>query len=386
MRPLPLPRNSVRLEKPPEASAATPASPIHPAGRALSAWPAWLGWRARPRLCVVVLGVAAVLVMLWALGSGAMTLGWREILDSLWNGWRREGVRNDALIWSLRLPRIVMGFVAGGALGICGAALQGLFRNPLADPALIGVSGGGAMGAAFAIVLGVPKALAALPYAALYSVPLAAFAGAFVATAIVYSVSTWQGQVQVATLLLAGIAINAIAASVVGWLTFMASDAQLRELSFWSLGSVGGASWRTLAGCFPFVLVSLVLLLFYARPLNMLALGESNARHMGAPVEAMKRVIVIAATLSVGAVVSFTGTIGFIGLVAPHLFRFLGGPDHRWALPGSFLMGGCLLCAADVVARVAAPPVEIPVGIVVATLGAPFFLFLLMREKKRGGG
>ncbi len=345
-----------------------------------------LGWRTRPRLLVIALGLASIAILFWSVGSGAMAISWNEILDSLWNAYGREGHRNDALIWNLRLPRILMGFAAGGALGICGAALQGLFRNPLADPALIGVSGGGALGAAFAIVLGVPKFLAGIPLLSLYSVPLAAFAGAFAATALVYSVATWQGQVQVATLLLAGIAINAIAGSIIGWFTFMATDAQLRELSFWSLGSVGGASWESLAGSVPFVAVALFLLLFYARPLNALALGESNAKHMGAPVESMKRGIVIATALAVGAVVSFTGTIGFIGLVAPHLFRLVGGPDHRWVLPGSFLMGGCLLCVADVIARVAAIPAEIPVGIVVSTIGAPFFLFLLMSEKKRNGG
>ena len=345
-----------------------------------------LGWRTRPRLLVIALGLASIAILFWSIGSGAMAVTWAEIFDSLWNGFAREGNQNDALIWKLRLPRIIMGFVAGGALGICGAALQGLFRNPLADPALIGVSSGGAVGAAFAIVLGIPSFLASVPFLALYSVPLAAFAGAFAATAVVYSVATWQGQVQVATLLLAGIAINAIAASIIGWFTFIASDTQLRELSFWSLGSVGGASWENLAGCVPFVVIALAILFFYARHLNALALGESNARYMGVPVEAMKRGIVIATALAVGAVVSFTGTIGFIGLVAPHLFRLVGGPDHRWVLPGSFLVGGCLLCVADVVARVAAIPAEIPVGIVVSTLGAPFFLFLLMREKRRNGG
>jgi len=347
---------------------------------------ACLDWRTRPRFFVVALAVAVSLVLLWSLGSGAMPLGWGEILDSLWNGYGREGYRNDALIWNLRLPRILMGFVAGGALGVCGAALQGLFRNPLADPALIGVSAGGSLGAACAIVLGVPHFLGGIPIVSLYAIPFAAFLGALAATAVVYSVATWQGQVQVATLLLAGIAINATTGAAIGWFTFLASDAQLRELSFWSLGSVGGANWQSLAGCVPFVALALGILLWYARPLNALALGESNARHMGAPVEAMKRGIIIATTLAVGAVVSFTGTIGFVGLVAPHLFRMLGGPDHRWVVPGSFLMGGCLLCVADVIARMAAIPAEVPVGIVVSTLGAPFFLFLLLREKRRSGG
>lgn len=333
-----------------------------------------------------VLGLLSGVILFWSIGSGAMPIGWGEILEGMRHGFDREGNRHDALIWYLRLPRVLLGFLAGGALGMCGAALQGLFRNPLADPGLIGVSGGGALGAAAAIVVGVPEFFGNWPLLSIYGVSLAAFLGAFLATALVYSVATWQGQVQVATLLLAGIAINAISGAAIGWFSFMASDAQLRELTFWSLGSVAGASWENLAGTAPFVIAAMVIIPLFARSLNALALGESNARHMGAPVDAMKRWVVVATALAVGAIVAVTGAIGFIGLVAPHLFRLVGGPDHRWVLPGSFMMGGCLLCVADIVARVAAIPAEIPLGVVVSTIGAPFFLFLLLREKRRSGG
>lgn len=335
---------------------------------------------------MLALTACSVVILFWSIGSGAMDISWREIWEGLMHGFNREGNRYDALIWYLRLPRVLLGFLAGGALGICGAALQGLFRNPLADPGLIGVSGGGALGAALAIVIGIPEFLGNWPILSLYGVSFSAFIGAFLATALVYYVATWQGQIQVATLLLAGIAINAIAGAAIGWFSFMASDAQLRELTFWSLGSVAGASWESLSGTAPFVLAAVVILPLFARSLNALSLGESNARHMGAPVDAMKRWVVIATALAVGAMVAVTGVIGFVGLVAPHLFRIIGGPDHRWVLPGSFMMGGCLLCVADIAARVAAVPAEIPLGVVVSTIGAPFFLFLLMREKRRGGG
>ncbi len=348
---------------------------------ALSALP---GWQTRPRWLVLLLVVVAAVVLVGSLGAGAFSISWSETLEAFRSGFASAD-RNHAVIWKLRLPRILLGFAAGGALGICGAALQGLFRNPLADPALIGVSGGGALGAVAAIVLGVPGFFKAMPLVSLYAIPLAAFVGALVATAVVYRVATWQGRVRVTTLLLAGIAINAVAGSAIGWFSFVASDVQLRELSFWSLGSVGGASWDALGGAVPLLVLALLILPRYAGPLNALALGESNARQMGAPVEEMKRGVVIAVALAVGGVVAFTGIIGFIGLIAPHLFRLAGGPDHRWLLPGSFLIGGCLLCGADVIARVAVAPAEIPVGIIVSSVGAPFFLYLLLREKKRGG-
>ncbi|HWL51597.1 MAG TPA: iron ABC transporter permease [Chthoniobacteraceae bacterium] len=349
--------------------------------KTVSTWP---GWYSRPRWLVLALALLAGGVLFGSLGAGAFSISWSETLAAFRDGFASAD-RQHAVIWQLRLPRILLGFVAGGALGICGAALQGLFRNPLADPALVGVSGGGALGAVAAIVLGVPGFLQGLPLVSLYAVPAAAFVGALVATAVVYRVATWQGRVRVATLLLAGIAINAVAGSAIGWFSFVADDVQLRELSFWSLGSVGGASWEALGASVPLLLLALAVLPRYARSLNALALGESNARQMGAPVEEMKRGVVVAVAMAIGGVVAFTGIIGFIGLIAPHLFRLAGGPDHRWVLPGSFLIGGCLLCGADVIARVAVAPAEIPVGIIVSSVGAPFFLFLLLREKRRGG-
>lgn len=345
---------------------------------------------ASPRWGVFGLALGSVVIMVVSLGAGALSISWWEALGALWRGacgfpGEETLAVQDAVIWQLRLPRIMLGFLAGGVLGLCGAALQGLFRNPLADPALIGVSGGGALGAVAAIVLGTPALAGRGPWwLSFYLAPAAAFLGALVVTMAVYRIAHWEGQVRVGTLLLAGIAMNAIAGAAIGWLSYVATDSQLRELSFWNLGSVASGGWEGLVGCAPCVLLALLTLPRYARALNAIALGEANARYMGIDVRATKRGVVIASALGVGAVVSVTGGIGFVGLIAPHLFRLMFGADHRWVLPGAFLLGGAILCLADLVARVAVAPAEIPVGIIVSTVGAPFFLGLLLREKRRG--
>ncbi len=281
-----------------------------------------------------------------------------------------------AVFWNLRLPRVVLGFLSGGILGICGASLQGLFRNPLADPALIGISGGAALGAVIAIVTG-----GSLAIGSPWILPFAAFSGALGATIAVHMIATAKGRVMVSTLLLAGIAINAVSGAAMGWLIYGASDQQLRDFTFWSLGSLSGAGWPSLIFCLPFSAAALLLLVFRGRALNALSLGEGDAWHLGAPVEGMKISILVASALGVGAITAFTGTIGFIGLVAPHVVRIAGGADHRFVLPASFLAGGLLLSIADVAARMVRIPAEIPIGVVVATVGAPFFLMLLLRGR-----
>ncbi len=340
-----------------------------------------LHWRTRPVWVLAVLVAISVVALFWSIGSGPVPLTWGEIAHALSGSGSEQA---SALIWKLRLPRAVLAFVAGGVLGLCGAALQGLFRNPLADPGLIGISAGGTLGAVTAIVTGFPVLLEGIPRGPLLALPLAAFTGALLATAAVYRIAAWHGRIQVATLLLAGVAVNAIAGSMIGWLTFIATDGQLRDLTFWSLGSVGGASWENLAACAPFLLGAMLILPRHARALNAMALGEANARHMGVAVERVKRAIVLSTALAIGAVVAFTGAIGFVGLIGPHLFRLAAGPDHRWVFPGAFFTGGSLLAVADVIARTVVAPAEIPVGIIVATVGAPFFLFLLLKEKRRG--
>ena len=260
--------------------------------------------------------------------------------------------------------------------------MQGLFRNPLADPGLIGVSSGAALGAAFAIVGG--ALLGGLPEALEpYLLSLCAFGGGLGVTALVYRLAHRSGQAEVSTMLLAGIALTALAGALIGLFTYLADDATLRMLTFWNLGSLGSASYGRL---WPLLLVTGIVALWLptrANALNALLLGESEARHLGFEVERLKRELVLCTALGVGAAVAAAGMIGFIGLVVPHLVRLLAGPDHRVVLPASALAGASLLLLADLVARLALQPAELPIGIVTALLGAPFFLYLLLRRRAR---
>ena len=327
---------------------------------------------ARPAIFFSALIFASLGVLLVSLRTGAVEVSWGEMFGE----GNSTGVR---VFRMMRIPRTLMGFLCGGALGVCGAALQGLFRNPLADPALVGVSGGAALGAVGGIVMAGPF-LGTSPFI----LPICAFLGALAATFLVQVISLQNGRVLVSTLLLAGIAVNALTGAGIGWMIYGANDSQLRDFTFWSLGSLAGTSWNNVLACAPFLMVSAVILLCRARALNALSLGESDAWHMGTPVESVKRSVLAASALAVGAGTAFTGIVGFIGLVAPHLVRMLCGADHRLVLPASFLIGGSLLSGADVLARVARAPAEVPVGIIVATIGAPFFVALLLRGKGQG--
>ncbi|WP_178091872.1 iron ABC transporter permease [Pseudomonas sp. 8AS] len=292
-----------------------------------------------------------------------------------------EGLQQAELILGqIRLPRSLLGLAVGAVLALSGVAMQGLFRNPLADPGLVGVSGGAALGAAIAIVGG--SYLGGLPPALEpYLLSLCAFAGGLAVTALVYRFGRRDGQTHVATMLLAGVALTAMAGAGVGLFTYLADDASLRSLTFWNLGSLNGASYARL---WPLLLVTLGVAAWLPRraaALNALLLGESEARHLGFDVERIKLELVLCTALGVGAAVAAAGLIGFIGLVVPHLMRLLVGPDHRVLLPASLLAGASLLLLADLVARLLLAPAELPIGIVTALLGAPFFLYLLLRGR-----
>lgn len=288
----------------------------------------------------------------------------------------------SVIFWQLRLPRVLLAALVGASLSVAGALMQGLFRNPLADPGLIGVSSGSALGAVFAILFG--GCLPILPVAAVpYAVPVAALAGAWSVTAVVLRLATHHGATVVATLLLAGIAINAFVGAAIGLATFLATDAQLRSLSFWMLGSLGGASWESFLLVFPFCAALLACAPRLAGALNAFSLGEAEAGHLGFRPDRVKRSIILLTALGVGGCVAQVGMIGFVGLVVPHLFRLAVGPDHRWLLPGSALLGAALLVVSDTLSRSLVAPAEIPVGIVTASAGAPFFLALLLRQKRR---
>ncbi|MBB4867532.1 iron complex transport system permease protein [Pseudomonas nitritireducens] len=286
----------------------------------------------------------------------------------------------ELIVGQIRLPRTLLGIATGGVLALAGVAMQGLFRNPLADPGLIGVSSGAALGAAIAIVFG--ASIGGLPEAfAPYLLSACAFAGGLLVTALVYRLGRHNGQTSVATMLLAGIALTALAGALIGLFTYLADDATLRTLTFWNLGSLNGASYPRL---WPLLLITLLVACWLPRrvnALNALLLGESEARHLGFDVERLKVELILCTALGVGAAVAAAGMIGFIGLVVPHLLRLIVGPDHRVLLPASMFGGAILLLLADLIARLALAPAELPIGIVTALIGAPFFLYLLIRGR-----
>ncbi len=290
----------------------------------------------------------------------------------------------DAAVAGLRLPRLVIGAVAGAALASSGAALQALFRNPLVDPGLIGISAGAALAAATATVLGerlVPAVR--LEPAFLMLLPAAAFAGALGAAAAVYRLGRHGGEVRAASMLLAGVAVTALATAATGVLIFVATDAQLRSLLFWNLGSLGNATWGNI-GVALCILPATLGLFREGAALDALLLGESAARLLGFDVRALQRRVIALTALAVGASVAVTGVVGFVGLVVPHLLRPVIGSGHRILLPASALLGATLTLIADTLARTVAAPAEIPLGVVTALVGAPFFLWLLRRPGMGG--
>ena len=306
---------------------------------------------------------------------------------SLWSGlWqliRGEAInaRDAIILFDIRLPRLALGILVGAALAVSGAVMQGLFRNPLADPGLVGVGAGAGLGAITAIVLGGMLPLMLRDVLSYYLVPLAAFLGGWLTTILLYRISTSRGRTSVAVMLLGGIAMGALAGAISGVLIYMADDAQLRDLTFWGLGSLAGATWDKVLIAGPLILLALATTPFLARSLNGLALGEAPAAHLGIPVQRMKNISILTVAAATGAAVAVSGGIGFVGIVVPHLLRLLIGPDHRYLLPNAALLGATLLIAADMISRTIIAPAELPIGIVTATLGGPFFLWILLRNR-----
>jgi iron complex transport system permease protein len=329
-------------------------------------------------LCAAVLAAVAATVASLSIGATGIGLGaWLDLI----RGPAAPGSQTRLILLEIRLPRTVLGLLAGASLASAGGVLQGLFRNPLADPALVGVSPGAAL-AVVAVIAAGDGALAPLVHPlGQWALPVAALAGGLGATVLLYSIATREGLTSIATLLLAGVALSAFASAATGLLIYSANDRQLRDLTFWSLGSLSGATWPSIFVALPFFAVMFALLPMLARPLNALLLGEAEAWHLGVAVERVKRRAMLAVALAVATTVSMTGVIGFIGVVVPHLVRLIAGPDHRLLLPASALLGAALLLGADVLGRIVVAPAELPIGIVTALIGAPFFLWLLMRAR-----
>lgn len=340
----------------------------------------------RAQWVLIGLAVGLMTIATISLGQGALQVSPEDVLRILASGLGlTDAAASDPyqtyVILHLRLPRVLLAILVGSALAVSGAALQGLFRNPLADPGLVGVSAGAALGAVSVIVLGTTVLQGITAWLGIYTLPLAAFLGGLAATLLVYRLAQQGGYTPVATLLLAGIAINAVAGAGTGLLTFIADDQQLRSLTFWTMGSLGGATWASVAAAAPLIILPMLALPILAMALNAFLLGESVARHLGIRVEHIKVLVVVLTAMAVGAAVAVSGIIGFIGLVVPHLLRLLIGPDHRYLLPGSALLGALLLLLADLLARNVVAPAELPIGLITALVGGPFFLALLLRRR-----
>ena len=285
--------------------------------------------------------------------------------------------RDISVVWNLRIPRALLGAMVGASLALAGASLQGLFGNPLADPGIVGVTQGASLGAVSAIVLGA----SALGY---WTIPVAAFLGGAVATTLIYLLARPGRGEGTATLLLVGIAIGAACSAAIGLLTYVADSAELQSLVFWQMGSLARVGWSDVAAAAPVFAVGVGALLTMATPLDMLALGERQARHIGLDVRSARLRLITFSALLVGSAVAFAGSIGFVGLVVPHVVRLIVGPGHRLLLPLSALLGALLVVLADTAARTLDPPSEIPLGLFTAAIGAPFFLWLVLRRKPRG--
>lgn len=331
-------------------------------------------------MVTVALFILLVIVCLISLNVGATGTSLWPALKALLTGQEMSN-RHWIILYDIRLPRLIEGILVGAALAVSGAMLQGLFHNPLADPGLIGVTAGGSLGAVTAIVLGGFLPLGLLSIVGNWLVPTAAFVGSWIATVLLYFVSTTGGRTSVAVMLLAGLAFSALAGALTGILIYMADDNQLRDLTFWGLGSLSGATWTKVGSALPFIVGALIIAPLLARGLNGLALGEAAASHLGIRVQLVKRMAILLVASAVGASVAVSGGIGFVGIVVPHLLRLGIGPDHRYLIIASGMLGAIMLTGADMVARVIVAPAELPIGIVTAIVGGPFFFYILLRNR-----
>ena len=340
--------------------------------------------RARAAAVIVFLMLALVVTGLLALGHGAADASMLAVIGEL------IGLRSSEIVLSpvdytiivnIRLPRLLLGMAIGASLAVSGAVMQGLFRNPLADPGIVGVAAGASLGAVGVIVLGAGMLAPFTALFGIYALPAGAFLGALAVTWLLYRVATQGGRTSIATMLLGGIAIAALAMALTGLLIFMEDDRQLRDITFWNLGSLAGSTWLKLAAAGPIMALAFIAAPLLARGLNALALGESAAWHLGVPVQRLKHLAIVIVAAATGASVAVSGGIGFVGIVVPHLLRLAIGPDHRYLLPASALLGAILLTGADAISRTVVAPAELPIGIVTAIFGSPVFLWILLRRR-----
>ena len=336
----------------------------------------------------IALVLALAVSVAFSLGLGAMHIPINEVMlilahkIGLFNQHHVDPV-NEGVLSMIRMPRVLLGILVGAGLGVSGAAIQGIFRNPLAEPGLIGISAGASLMAVTIIALETALFAGISNLLGYYFLAFGAFAGAGIAAILVYNMSKSDGRPNVSTMLLAGIAINALAGALTGLVTYMASEQQLRTITFWMLGSLGGATWENVLCVLPFVGIPIVCLPIFSRGLNIFSIGESQVELIGLNPNKIKAYVVLFATMAVGASVAVSGIIGFVGLLVPHTIRLLGGVDHRFVLPASALFGALVLTLADMLSRTLVQPIELPIGVITALLGTPLFIYILMRDKKK---
>ena len=343
--------------------------------------------RPRSRAIALILLLAGVLVggIVLSAITGQLPITPTEVAGSLLRAigidtaWAPTDPIIESTLWVVRFPRIVMALVVGAALAVAGAVMQAIFGNPLAEPGVVGVSSGAALGAATAIVLGASVLGGA-------GVALFAFLGGLVATLLVYAVSRAGGRTEVVTLLLTGIAVNAIAQAGIAFVLFVADTASREQIVFWQLGSLGGSLWSQVAIVASVAVVGVLLSFSLARRYDLLSLGERNARHLGVNVEQLRLVSIVLVALLTGVAVAFTGIIAFVGLVVPHIIRMIIGPAHRGLILASAVGGGALLVLADLLTRTLVAGAELPIGMLTSLVGGPFFFWLLYRQRRRSGG
>lgn len=340
-----------------------------------------------PRFVVLSTGLAIALVItvVVSLGIGQYHLAPGEVMGILLRelgietGWAPDAATAAGVVIEIRLPRIVLGLLVGAALAVAGVLMQAIFGNPLADAAVVGVSSGAALGAAASLTFGVAAF-------GMWTTPAWAFVGGLAAVLVVYLVSRSGGRTEVVTLLLTGIAVNAIAGAGLAFMTFLGTTSTREQIVFWQLGSLNGALWQNIVLVTPLVVAGAIVAFAVSRRLDLFALGERTARHLGVRVELLRIVVIITVALLVCAAVAFAGIIGFVGLVVPHLMRMAIGPAHLPLMITSTLGGALLIAVADLVARTAVPMADLPIGMLTALVGGPFFLWLLVRTRRQSGG
>ena len=339
--------------------------------------------RGRTFALTAALSAALLVGCLLSAGLGAYDIPLGDVLSSLQH---RVGLGGQALdrvaesvLWNVRLPRVTLALLVGSSLGCAGALMQGVFGNPLAEPGVIGISSGAAVGAVASIALG-------LTFFGNWTITVCAFVSGLATVLLVYVLSRSGGRTEVVTLILTGIAVNAFAGALIGLFIFFADNAQITQITFWQLGSLSQATWPKVLAVLPCAALGLLVAPFHARKLDLLALGERPARHLGVDVERLRIVLVLVVALLTAAAVAVAGIISFVGLLVPHLLRMANGPGHRFLVPGSALGGALVLVAGDLAARTVADPAELPLGVLTALFGSPFFFWLVRRTRRRQGG